>query len=437
MPEKPHIATSVENLPLILIAEDNPVNIRLLYEILKPNNFRFLSAQNGKDGLDHARKRKPDLILLDIIMPEMDGFEVCRQLKSGKEFADTPVIFISALQDIRSKLEGFGAGGVDYISKPFQKEEVLARVLVHLRVRQLQKQMAARNQRLKEQVLVRQNAEKSLRRAKDTLEDINRNLKERVEEELDKRLKQKELLIQKSKLESLGRMAAGIAHEINQPLAGITMGLDNMEFKIAAGKAVPHYLLGKIGNFRKDIDRIGNIIDHVRLFSRDQRAVMVENIDVNRVCRDALSMLQTQYRRHDVRIVLDLEENAGSVLGNRYRLEQVILNLLTNAKDAVDHKADQEGDLAFQKQIRIGSWGRGEMVILEVEDNGIGIPEDQMDQLFEPFFTTKSPEKGTGLGLSISYGIVDEMKGEIRVESVLGRSTTISILLPRVPDGKE
>ncbi len=381
----------------LLIVDDNPVNLKMLVQILAPDNYQIAIMKSGENALRSIRLKKPDLILLDVMMPGIDGFEVCRVCKSDPDLTDIPVIFISALKDAASKVRGFELGGVDYITKPFHSVEVRARVQTHLRLRRLQ------------QDLVR-----------------------RVEEEVAKRMEQQQLLIQKSKLESLGRLAAGIAHEINQPLAGISMGLDNMEFKIEAGRAAPEYLTGKIANFRKDIERIQNIIQHVRLFSRDQATVILENVDVNEVCADALSMLETQYRRHDVQVILDLDEDAGFALGNRYRLEQVVVNLLTNAKDAVDRKAEREGELSFEKQIRISTRRRNGEILLTVMDNGVGIPEDAMDRLFEPFFTTKAPEQGTGLGLSISYGIVCEMKGDIRVESRPGRTTRFQVALPGI-----
>ncbi len=385
----------------LLIVDDNPLNLQMLASILAPDDYQMALVKSGEKALRFIQRKKPDLILLDVMMHGIDGFEVCRECKLDPDLDDIPVIFISALKDADSKLKGFELGGVDYITKPFHNLEVRARVQTHLRLRRLQKDLARR-----------------------------------VEEEVAKRMEQQRMLIQKSKLESLGRLAAGIAHEINQPLAGISMGLDNMEFKIEAGRAAPDYLTGKIASLRKDMDRIHNIIQHVRLFSRDQAAVILENVDVNGACADALSMLGTQYRQHDVRVRLDLDEDAGCALGNRYRLEQVVVNLLTNAKDAVDRKAAREGELSFEKRIRIGTRRLDGEILLTVSDNGVGIPEDLIDRLFEPFFTTKEPEKGTGLGLAISYGIIREMKGEIRVESDPGRTTCVKVRLPRISDVK-
>ncbi len=386
---------------MLLIVDDSRLNLQMLAGILAPEDYHVAMVKSGQKALRFIQRKTPDLILLDIMMPDMDGLEICRQCKADQALRHIPVIFISALKDTESKLRGFEVGGVDYITKPFHGAEVRARVQTHLRLRQLQQ-----------------------------------GLEERVEEEVARRLEQKRLLIQKSKLESLGRLAAGIAHEINQPLAGISMGLDNMGFKIEAGKATPDYLGGKIDNLRKDIERISHIIRHVRLFSRDQSLVALENVDVNGVVSDALSMLQTQCRRRRIRLRLNLADDAGRVLGNRYRLEQVVLNLLTNAKDAVEAKSAPAGEAADEKEIRISTCRRGDQVTLTVADNGVGIPNDQVDRIFDPFFTTKDPEKGTGLGLSISYGIVQEMKGDIVVESAPNGGAVACVRLPRMPDGE-
>lgn len=388
--------------PLILIVDDNLWNLKTLARILATeqdggDRYRMALVKSGEKALRFVQRKPPDLILLDVIMPGIDGFEVCRQCKANKALKNIPIIFISGLKDAESILKGFELGGVDYITKPFGSAEVRARVRTHVRLRRLQQ-----------------------------------SLEQQVENELARRLEQKRLLIQKSKLESLGRLAAGIAHEINQPLAGISMGLDNMEIKITAGKAAPDYLAGKIANLRKDVDRISHIIDHVRLFSREQSSIFIENVDVNTVCLDALSMLQAQFRHHGVRLESALDKDAGCVLGNRYRLEQVVLNLLTNARDAVDQKTAW----LDEKIIRITTRRLDDQVEITVEDNGEGIPEDCLDRLFEPFFTTKEPEQGTGLGLSISYGIIQDMKGDISVESVQGKFTIMRILLPRVPEAK-
>lgn len=263
------------------------------------------------------------------------------------------------------------------------------------------------------------------------LEYLNQRLEQRVREEVKKLEKQQQLLIQKSKLESMGELAAGIAHEINQPLVGISMGIDNISIKVAEKKATADYLQEKFKSIFEDIERIRNIINHVRIFSKEQEIKDFEKVDVGEVIKNALSMVSTQYTNHNVQIILDLKEEKLYTFGNKYKLEQVFLNLLSNAKHAVDEKEEQLSNSLFEKIIKIAAFPNSEKLVIIVEDNGIGIPESHQINIFDPFFTTKKTEIGTGLGLSISYGILKEMSGEISVESQTGMFTRMTITLPK------
>jgi PAS domain S-box-containing protein len=278
----------------------------------------------------------------------------------------------------------------------------------------------------------RKRAEEELQQAKKALEIANQELEERVQQELKKRQEQQHLLIQRSKLEALGKLAAGIAHEINQPLAGISMGLDNMLLKLSSEKITGEYLHQKINVLLQHIERIKHIIDHIRTFSRDQTSTLIERVDVNKVCRDAVLLVQTQYSNHNVEILMNLDETIDFVLGNSYKLEQVVLNLLANAKDAVDEKEKRGVESSYHKQIAMVTSCDRTHIYLAIEDNGIGISDEHKQNIFDPFFTTKDAEHGTGLGLSLSYGIIKEMQGDISVQSKVGVSTMMRISLPRV-----
>jgi len=261
---------------------------------------------------------------------------------------------------------------------------------------------------------------------------LNINLENRIDQQVEKVQKQQALLMQKSQLESLGKLAAGIAHEINQPLGGISMGLDNIVFRQSMNKLSKSYLKEQFDFLFKQIDRIKHIIQHIRSFSRDQESVIVEKVDVNEVIRNSLLVIQTQYKDHMIELVTMLEEDTGFILGNKYRLEQVILNLLSNAKDAVEEKADLLTNPDYKKEIYIKTFAKRNVVSVFIRDNGIGIPKDILPNIFDPFFTTKETEKGTGLGLSIIYGIIQEMKGRIFAESKKNEFTEFRIEFPKI-----
>jgi len=264
------------------------------------------------------------------------------------------------------------------------------------------------------------------------LEVLNRHLERRVEEEMDKYHQQQQIIVQKSKLEALGNLAAGIAHEINQPLSALAMSLDNIQNKAEKGAANPEYLNRKLDNMQNDIRRIRQIIEHVRLFSRDQKNGALESLNLNETIRGAIELLQHELNKHDIRLSLQLTPQPVFTIGNRFKLEQVLLNLLSNARDAVLDKANQGLYHEEKKTIALITSLQDSQVAITVRDNGIGIPQVLVDKVFDPFFTTKNPDKGTGLGLSISFGIIQEMQGSIQVQSAPGIGTGITVTLPLI-----
>ena len=268
------------------------------------------------------------------------------------------------------------------------------------------------------------------KKAEEELNDLNRNLEKRISEEINQVNEQQQLLVQKSKLESIGELSAGLAHEINQPLGGISMGLENILLNAKEGSADDKYLKNKVDVLFNDIERIQKIIEHVRLFSRDQDKSITEVISLNKVVTDALSMVSKQFAGHNINLVINIPDKNIETLGNHYRLEQVILNLLSNAKHAVDEKEKQIASDNFVKQISVDLIKNSSQAIISIIDNGVGISKKIIPKIFNPFFTTKSEEKGTGLGLSISYGIISEMKGTIEVKSEKGKFTHVNIVLP-------
>lgn len=261
------------------------------------------------------------------------------------------------------------------------------------------------------------------------LKKLNRNLEERVQKELEKIRKQQELLIQKSKLESLGELAAGIAHEINQPLGSISMGMDNLLLKMQSGELTDEYTRRKTESIFRDIDRIRNIIEHVRVFSRDQQNAILEPISVSEVVMNALSLISRQYENQNIDLKVKYSGRNDITLGNKYKLEQVVMNILSNARYAVleKDKADVKG---YEMVIKISTFANRKTCGFIIHDNGTGIPENIIGNIFDPFFTTKQEERGTGLGLSIIYGIIKEMKGDIIVDSKEGKYTRLVVSLP-------
>jgi len=259
------------------------------------------------------------------------------------------------------------------------------------------------------------------------LDRSNSQLQSRLEELREKH----QMLIQKSRLESLGELSAGLAHEINQPLSIISLAMENINYKLAQEAATREYLEKKFSTITQNINKIRELIDHVRIFSRDQGSILFEQVDVNLVIRKALSMIGSQLKHRNISVMTELADDIGYTLGNPSRLEQVMLNLLSNSRDAVEEKAGKEGYNEYKMEIRIKTSEEGGKILIRVRDNGIGIPGENLSRIINPFFTTKAAGSGTGLGLPIVYGIIREMKGDIEAVSEEEKYTEIRISLPQ------
>lgn len=262
--------------------------------------------------------------------------------------------------------------------------------------------------------------------------EINKNLERRLISEMKKQEKQQQLLAQKSKLESLGTLAAGIAHEINQPLGGISMGLENVLLKLSQNTLSDEYLKEKLSLTFDNIDRIHKIIDQTRKFSRAHKQISFERVDINEIINSALLMLSAQFKNHQINLNLELSKEIDSVIADRLKLEQIVLNLLSNAKHAVEEKWNTMDDpTSYEKTVTLSTWQDEEFAYISVHDNGQGIKQKDLEKVFDPFFTTKKQDKGTGLGLSIAYGFLKDIQGDISVDSQEGVFTKFEIKIPK------
>jgi PAS domain S-box-containing protein len=275
---------------------------------------------------------------------------------------------------------------------------------------------------------------KELQEANKQIVKINKTLEKRIKNALKEQHENQQYLIHKSKLESLGELAAGIAHEINQPLGILSLSFENLQAKIVSNTASADYVKHKIKSIDSNIKRIRDIIEHVKVFSREQAIPALDKISINKVVNNALSLLKTQYTNHNIKIITNLKSDIGFTVGSKIKLEQAIMNLLANAKYAVEDKAIYYSEDEYSKTITINTGSTSKKIILSIEDNGIGIKKDHLNRVFDPFFTTKPEGIGTGLGLSIVYGTVKEMFGDIRVDSKEGKFTKFEILFPRFPE---
>ncbi len=467
----------------ILVVDDTPENLRLLVGVLSKNGYEARAVLNGKIALSATKLNPPDLILLDIMMPDMDGYEVCTHLKADAQTQKIPVIFISAINEVLDKVKAFDVGGVDYITKPFQVEEVLARVETHLALISTQKILVAKNEEL-----AAKNVELDL-----TLQQLNNAQEE---------------LIQSAKLAALGQLIASIAHEINTPLGAITSSVGHIaSFWSDHLFNFPEFLQELSPSQQQDFISLLKKIsqNNITLTSREERklrnslASQLQAYEIDNASQlasllveigiddiecflpllkdpESENILQTAYQfcnvQTSIRSITTAAERAGKVIfalknyshndntGSQLKvqitdgidtiftlynnqikhtvtvvknyqdflpsiwcypdeLNQVWTNLIHNALQAMEYR----GTLTIEVKQEDGN------IIASFTDSGKGIPPEILPKIFQPFFTTKPPGEGSGIGLDIVQKIIDKHRGKIEVESVPGQ-TTFTISLP-------
>ncbi len=244
-------------------------------------------------------------------------------------------------------------------------------------------------------------------------------------------------LIQASKMSTLGEMATGVAHELNQPLSSIQIGADFFRNIAREGLQVPHEELAFVSEqITQQVARAVSIIDHMRQFGR-KAEIQCEKVDINQPLKAVFALLSEQLRVRGIKVKLDLEDDLPPVLADSNRLEQVFIDLVVNARDAMgEEKVGLDGE-TFENTLTVKTFQENGQVTVTIADTGIGISDDIKDKVFEPLFTTKEVGKGTGLGLSISYGIIKDYDGTIEVETEPDKGTTFKITLPACDEGKQ
>ena len=359
-----------------------------------------LSLSGG--ALEQAAVCDPDLILLDVRMPGMSGLEVVRRLRKSEQHVTTPVIMLTAQSGLDSQVEGLDAGADDYITKPWEPEDLHARIRSALRLGQLQKDLARERNELKQ-----------------TLEDL------RAAEAQ---------LVHSEKMAGLGKLVAGVAHELNNPIGFIYANMDHFRRYVGELKTVfdggslpaepaeragrAFEVLGRLTeSCSNGADRIKKIVQGLRTFSRLDEAEC-KAVDIHEGIDSTLALLEN-YLKDRIQVHQDYGD-LPQVECYAGQLNQVFMNLLTNAADAIEG----EGDIWITTAVE------DEIVRVSIRDSGAGIDPENLKQIFDPFFTTKDVGKGTGLGLSISYGIVEKHGGKIEVESKVGEGTTFTVVVP-------
>ncbi len=415
----------------ILVVDDNPTNLAVISQALKVGGYKVRVASDGEEALAmvercanlQSEQALPELILLDVQMPGIDGFETCRRLQENPATKAIPVIFMTALNDAESKVKGLSLGAVDYITKPFEQEEVLARVKVHWRLKQLtdylEQEVAERTALLKHTQLQ---------------------------------------LIQQEKLSTLGQLVAGVAHEINNPLSFVVGNITPAKEYLAD---ITELLNLYQQHYPQPVAAVAAKIDKIDLeFALEDFAKILNSMQLGteRIQDISLSLRNFARSSNDTRIKADLHEGMDSTLvllkhrlkdqGDRGEIEvikhygnlpevecypgpmnQVFMNLFANAIDALE-EAWEKDQRSLKIQIDTEVY-HDDTIIIQIADNALGMTENVRQNLFQPLFTTKSIGKGTGLGLSIAQQIVvDKHSGKLLCDSTPGNGTEFRVEIP-------
>lgn len=376
---------SIDPSSHILVVDDEPHIRNILSARLGMRGYRVTLAASGPEALAKIKDDPPQVILADLMMPGMSGLDLCREVKADPALKDIYIIILTARGDTETKIRGLSIGGDDYITKPFDFGELVARIEVGLRTFRL------------------------IQELKHTNEELRRT---------------REQVIQQTKLASVGRLAAGLAHEINNPLEAIS---NYVQVLLKKREERPPQELEALSHIHSETIRIARLIRNLLTFSRGDKLSFFP-LQINRVIQDATILVRPQYEAEGKHLELDLKEGIPLVKGSPSHLQQVFINMMNNARQAMD----KDGKLTIRTSLVNQDSAR--VVQIDFTDTGRGIPEEIKKHLFEPFFTTKEAQKGTGLGLYVSYLIVQRHGGNICVESSPGKGARFSIQLPLGPE---
>ncbi|MCP5052164.1 MAG: response regulator [bacterium] len=380
----------------VLIVDDDPGSLAIVQQGLSMADFHVIVFEEGETALEQARRINPDIILLDIMLPGIDGFEICHLLKQDNATKDIPVIFITSAAKTADRVTGFELGAVDYITKPIQVEELRARIKTHLTIRNLQKKLEDRNIQLQNKIASYERAEEELKEAKAAAESANRLKSE---------------------------FLANMSHEIRTPLNGI-LGFTDL-------------LLSK-GGPKKTIE----FLDRIKIAGQGLMTLINEVLDLSKIEAGQMeivnrtfvfwelfeyleSVFELQFQTKNLEFEISTIGDIPQMVHNDFdRIKQVLINLVSNGL-----KFTRKGGV----YITVSHQPHEDMVTLKVRDTGIGIPPDELSAVFNPFIQVSRESrrpKGTGLGLTISRKLTNLMGGDISVQSTLNSGTEFTVTLP-------
>jgi two-component system sensor histidine kinase/response regulator len=393
--------TMSHNKDTVLIVDDIQENVSVLFHFLSNEGFKILVAQNGNQALKTFDFAHPDIVLLDVMMPGMDGFEVCKILKSQRETRDIPIIFMTALADTVDKVKGFDLGAADYITKPLQQKEVLARINAHLNVYKLQKQLEDKNRTLQQQNETLETVVTTLQKAKQTAETAN---------------------LTKT------QFMANISHELRTPMNAI-IGYSELLKEEAEDINAADFIsdIDKINMASKHLlDLINDVLDLSKI-ETGKMELCLETFDIHVLIQEVATIIQPLTENSVNTLEISCADDIGVMQADPVKVRRILVNLLSNA-----FKFTEQGTIkltVLRKREYNAEW-----INFNVSDTGIGMTPEQQHKIFQVFTqvdaSTTRKYGGTGLGLTITKRFVDMMQGSINVESELRQGSSFTVCLP-------
>ena len=385
----------------ILIVDDTPENLQVLSATLLERGYKVRGVINGKMAIRAAISGSPDLILLDIKMPDMDGYEVCTQLKAEPQTSEIPVIFISALDEVLDKVKAFKIGGVDYITKPFQVEEVLARVEHQVTIKRLQKELIARNIQLQQEIVERKKAEESAAAAS----------------------------------QAKSQFVANMSHELRTPLNAI-LGFTQV---MSRDSSLSDENIKNLKIINRSGQHLLELINDVLDLSKIEAGIIAldeSSFDLYQLLDTLEEMFQIKAESKSLQLKFFVQSQVPQYIKtDEKKLRVCLINLLGNSIKFTENGGEillrvsmENISQPAQSEINSNSTSTEQCFIcFEVQDTGVGIAVAEIDTLFNAFVQTEAGKKaadGTGLGLTITKKYVQIMEGNIGVSSILGEGTT-------------
>lgn len=388
---RPEETSFRDSRPRVLIADDEPDMLRFL-RLQLGEEFQVLESLDGHQAIEKASQFLPDIILCDMMMPQKDGIEVCRELRKRTPTRSIPIILLTAWAEEEMKLQALSAGASDFLTKPFSTTELKVRLKNLIEAYRLQQKLARQNQILGA-----------------TLEQLKETESQ---------------LVHSEKLASLGRMSAGIIHEINNPLNFAKTGLYTLKkLRSSLAETEREDFKEILQDVEDGLDRVQKIVSELHIFCQPN-VEQFEAVTVLSLVRSALRLLSHEWK-DKVQIEQQIPEGQ-TIWANPNQVTQILVNLLQNAFHAIKNKAFPEGRPTVWIE---GHCENGESRIV-IRDNGEGIAAENLHRIFDPFFTTKDVGEGMGLGLSICYRIMEQHRGRIRVKSERGKYSEFALAFP-------